>query len=132
MLFQMNQLLQRYCLSKYKRLLYSKCSHYNNNQQATWIIVGQQTIFANLKKENQAHGGQCFQDSLSMQNDCNESKWIQGRFSKQDNRCYKMELSKTKSVVLGVFQGNMYLHIWDMQELYHLMVNKEYLEEIWT
>ena len=94
---------------------------------------------ANLKKENQVHGGKSFQDSLSMRNDCNESKLIQGRFSTQDNGCYKMELSKTKSVVLDIFQGNMHLHIWDakkkknvslnMQELYHLMVNKEHLEE---
>ena len=31
----------------------------------------------------------------------------------QQNGAYKMELSKSKTIVLNMFHGNMYAHVWD-------------------
>ena len=60
------------------------------------------------------------------------------KFVKQQNGGYRMELSKFKTIVLSMFNGNMYMHVWDnknkknvslnMDELYQLS-NKKTIED---
>ena len=76
---------------------------------------------------------------LNDQQKHNVQKLNEKKLVAQQNGTYKMELSKSKTMVLKIFHGNMYVHLWDnknkknvtlnMDELYKLMSNKVHLEE---
>ena len=99
----------------------------------TETIQQEQIYQGNLITPNLDHMQQSDQQKHNVQKP-NEKKLV----AQQNGTC-KLELSKSKTMMLNIFHGNMYAHLWDnknkknvtlnMDELYNLMSNKVQLED---
>ena len=76
--------------------------------------------------------GESVKQPIKHQRVCTTEEDEEKQFVLQKNGGYALNLSKNKNMVLGLFKGNVYAHLWDNRNKKHVSLNCDELTRLLT